>query len=64
MGVTKVSKSSKSWLAAASFQETPQVLVDAAIAGKVDKLKGLKENVIIARRIPLEQVSTRKKTLS
>jgi len=50
--VTKVSKSSKSWLAAASFQETPQVLVDAAIAGKVDKLKGLKENVIIARRIP------------
>jgi len=52
MGVTKVSKSSKSWLAAASFQETPQVLVDAAIAGKVDKLKGLKENVIIARRIP------------
>jgi DNA-directed RNA polymerase subunit beta' len=52
MGVTKVSKSSKSWLAAASFQETPQVLVDAAIAGKVDKLRGLKENVIIARRIP------------
>ncbi|NPV88893.1 RNA polymerase subunit beta [Coprothermobacteraceae bacterium] len=52
MGISKVSKLSKSWLAAASFQETPQVLVDAAIEGKVDKLKGLKENVIIARRIP------------
>jgi len=52
MGITKASLSTDSWLSAASFQETARVLIDAAITGKVDKLKGLKENVIIGRLIP------------
>ena len=52
LGITKASLSTDSWLSAASFQETARVLIDAAITGKVDKLKGLKENVIIGRLIP------------
>jgi DNA-directed RNA polymerase subunit beta' len=52
MGITKVSLSTESWLSAASFQETARVLIDAATSGKVDNLRGLKENVIIGRLIP------------
>ncbi len=52
LGITKVSLSTKSWLAAASFQETARVLINAAITGKIDHLEGLKENVVIGRLIP------------
>ncbi len=52
LGITKVSLSTKSFLSAASFQETSRVLINAAITGKVDNLEGLKENVIIGRLIP------------
>jgi DNA-directed RNA polymerase subunit beta' len=52
LGVSKVSLSTQSFLSAASFQETARVLINAAITGKVDRLEGLKENVIIGRRIP------------
>ena len=51
-GVTKASLNTESFLAAASFQETTKVLTEAAISGKVDKLLGLKENVIIGKLIP------------
>ncbi len=53
MGITKVSLSTRSFLAAASFMETARVLIDAAITGKEDHLRGLKENVIIGRLIPV-----------
>ncbi|HEX9679183.1 MAG TPA: hypothetical protein VGA08_00995, partial [Candidatus Saccharimonadales bacterium] len=53
LGITKVSTWSDSFLAAASFQDTTRVLINAAISGKVDRLHGLKENVIIGRRIPV-----------
>jgi hypothetical protein len=56
MGITRASLSTESWLAAASFQETTRVLTDAAIYGKVDKLVGLKENVIIGKIIPAYHV--------
>jgi DNA-directed RNA polymerase subunit beta' len=52
LGITKSSLSTDSFLSAASFQETARVLIDAAVTGKVDKLRGLKENVIIGRLIP------------
>ncbi|MCJ7670359.1 MAG: DNA-directed RNA polymerase subunit beta', partial [Dehalococcoidia bacterium] len=52
LGITRASLSKDSWLAAASFQETGRVLVDAAIKGKVDRLRGLKENVILGKLIP------------
>jgi DNA-directed RNA polymerase subunit beta' len=52
LGMTRASLSKDSWLAAASFQETGRVLVDAAIKGKVDRLRGLKENVILGKLIP------------
>ncbi|MFH1173440.1 MAG: DNA-directed RNA polymerase subunit beta' [bacterium] len=52
LGITKVSLANKSWLAAASFQETSRVLINAAITGKIDYLEGLKENVVIGRLIP------------
>jgi len=52
MAITRASLSTNSWLAAASFQETTKVLTDAAIYGKVDKLIGLNENVIIGKMIP------------
>ena len=52
LGITKVSLSTDSFLSAASFQETQRVLIDAAIFGKMDRLRGLKENVIIGRLIP------------
>ncbi len=52
LGVTKVSLTTKSFLSAASFQETARVLINAAITGKKESLEGLKENVIIGRLIP------------
>ncbi len=52
LGVTKASLSSESFIAASSFQETTKVLTEAAIAGKTDDLRGLKENVIMGRLIP------------
>src|SRR3990167_8216615 len=52
MGITKVSLATESWLAAASFQETTRVLIEAATTAKTDTLRGLKENVIIGKIIP------------
>ena len=52
LGITKASLSTDSFISAASFQETTKVLTDASIAGSVDHLKGLKENVIMGRLIP------------
>jgi DNA-directed RNA polymerase subunit beta' len=52
LGITKASLSTDSFISAASFQETTKVLTEAAIAGKVDELRGLKENVIMGRLIP------------
>jgi DNA-directed RNA polymerase subunit beta' len=52
LGITKASLSTESFISAASFQETTKVLSDASVAGKVDHLKGLKENVIMGRLIP------------
>ncbi len=52
MGITKASLQTESFISAASFQETTRVLTDAAIRGKVDKLSGLKENVIVGRLVP------------
>ena len=51
-GITKASLSTESFISAASFQETTRVLTEAAICGKVDQLRGLKENVIVGRLIP------------
>ena len=51
--LTKVSIWSDSFLSAASFQDTTRVLINAAINGRVDHLNGLKENVIIGRKIPV-----------
>ncbi|MBI5621004.1 DNA-directed RNA polymerase subunit beta' [Candidatus Gottesmanbacteria bacterium] len=55
LGITRASLFTESWLSAASFQETTNVLTDAALAGKEDKLLGLKENVIIGRLIPVSE---------
>jgi DNA-directed RNA polymerase subunit beta' len=52
LGITKASLATESFLSAASFQETTRVLTDAALEGKVDRLMGLKENVIIGKLIP------------
>ncbi|MBI2056416.1 MAG: DNA-directed RNA polymerase subunit beta', partial [Candidatus Sungbacteria bacterium] len=52
MGITRVALSTSSFLSAASFQETARVLIDAAVRGRVDELRGLKENVIIGCLIP------------
>jgi DNA-directed RNA polymerase subunit beta' len=52
MGITRVALKTESFLSAASFQETTSILIDAATAGKVDYLCGLKENVIIGKLIP------------
>jgi DNA-directed RNA polymerase subunit beta' len=52
LGITRASLNTDSWLAAASFQETTRVLTEAAVYGKIDKLVGLKENVIIGKLIP------------
>lgn len=53
LGITRAALYTESWLSAASFQETTNVLTDAALANKEDKLLGLKENVIIGRLIPV-----------
>ena len=53
MGITQVALTTESFLSAASFQDTARVLVRAAIDGRVDRLRGLKENVIIGRLIPV-----------
>jgi DNA-directed RNA polymerase subunit beta' len=52
LGVTKASLSTDSFISAASFQETTKVLTNAAMAGRVDTLSGLKENVIMGRLVP------------
>ncbi|MBM4285613.1 MAG: DNA-directed RNA polymerase subunit beta' [Deltaproteobacteria bacterium] len=52
LGITKASLTTESWISAASFQETTKVLADAAVQGKIDHLRGLKENVIMGRIIP------------
>ncbi|MHB8998080.1 MAG: DNA-directed RNA polymerase subunit beta' [Thermoanaerobaculia bacterium] len=52
LGITKASLSTDSFISAASFQETTRVLTEAAIAGRVDYLRGLKENVIVGRLVP------------
>jgi DNA-directed RNA polymerase subunit beta' len=52
LGITKASLATESFLSAASFQETTKVLTDAAIEGKIDRLQGLKENVIIGKLVP------------
>ena len=53
LGITKASLSTDSFLSAASFQDTTRVLIGAATSGKVDRLYGLKENVILGRKIPV-----------
>ena len=52
LGISEVSLTTKSWLSAASFQNTNRVLINNAIRGGVDNLRGLKENVIIGNLIP------------
>jgi DNA-directed RNA polymerase subunit beta' len=52
LGITKAAVQSSSFISAASFQETTKVLTEAALAGKVDRLVGLKENVILGHLIP------------
>ncbi len=60
LGLTRIALYTDSWLSAASFQETIRVLVEAATTSKVDKLEGLKENVIIGKLIPAGEVYRRK----
>ena len=52
LGITKASLATESFISAASFQETTRVLTEAAVSGKSDDLRGLKENVIVGRLIP------------
>jgi DNA-directed RNA polymerase subunit beta' len=52
LGITKASLSTESFISASSFQETTKVLTEASICGKVDRLRGLKENIIMGRLIP------------
>jgi DNA-directed RNA polymerase subunit beta' len=52
LGITKASLATESFISAASFQETTRVLTEAAVSGKVDELRGLKENVMVGRLIP------------
>ncbi|MBU6500295.1 MAG: DNA-directed RNA polymerase subunit beta' [Patescibacteria group bacterium] len=60
LGITRVAISSDSFLAAASFQDTARVLVKAAIEGRTDNLRGLKENVIIGRLIPSGEIKVKR----
>jgi DNA-directed RNA polymerase subunit beta' len=62
LGITKSALFSDSWLSAASFQETTKVLTEAALEGRVDKLLGLKENVIIGRLIPVSGLDGKMET--
>ena len=52
MGITKASLATESFISAASFQETTRVLTEAAVSGRSDHLRGLKENVIVGRLVP------------
>ena len=52
LGITKASLATESFVSAASFQETTRVLTEASVTGKIDRLRGLKENVVIGRLIP------------
>jgi len=52
LGITKASLATESFISAASFQETTRVLTEAAVTGKRDRLRGLKENVVVGRLIP------------
>jgi len=52
LGITKASLATESFISAASFQETTRVLTEAAVTGKKDDLRGLKENVVVGRLIP------------
>ena len=52
LGITKASLATESFISAASFQETTRVLTEAAVTGKADSLRGLKENVVVGRLIP------------
>lgn len=52
LGITKASLQTRSFISAASFQETTRVLTEASVQGKIDSLNGLKENVIVGRLIP------------
>jgi len=52
LGITKASLATDSFISAASFQETTRVLTEAAVTGKKDHLRGLKENVVVGRLIP------------
>ena len=52
MGITKVALSTESFLSSASFQETVRILIKAASEGRIDHLRGLKENVILGKLIP------------
>jgi DNA-directed RNA polymerase subunit beta' len=52
LGITKASLATESFISAASFQETTRVLTEASVSGRVDELRGLKENVIVGRLIP------------
>ena len=63
MGITKAALETKSFISAASFQETTRVLTDAAIRGKKDALLGLKENVTIGKLIPAGTGMTRYRKL-
>jgi DNA-directed RNA polymerase subunit beta' len=63
LGITKASLSTDSFLSAASFQETTRVLTEAAINGQIDRLRGLKENVIIGKLIPAGSGATRRPQL-
>ena len=69
LGITKASLLTRSFISAASFQETTRILTDASIKGKVDRLEGLKENVIVGRLIPagtgrtFKQIESRAKAL-
>jgi DNA-directed RNA polymerase subunit beta' len=63
LGITKASLSTDSFISAASFQETTKVLTEASISGKIDYLRGLKENVIMGRLIPAGTGITRYKRL-
>ena len=64
LGITKASLATESFLSAASFQETTKVLTDASIEGKVDRLLGLKENVIIGKLIPAATGLKRYRTIT
>lgn len=63
LGITKAALVTDSWLSAASFQETTQVLTEASLEGKEDRLIGLKENVIVGRLIPVREEYIEEKDL-